>query len=164
MEQRLDFVQADPEALKAMLGIGKYVHNSGLEQSLIDLIEIRASQINRCAYCLDMHVKDATVSGETQQRLHGVSVWRETPYFTDRERAAFEWTEALTVLTDGFVPDEVYDAVRQQFTEAELVALTMAVNSINAWNRLNVSFRRIPGGYVSQRKPATAQSPEPALG
>jgi AhpD family alkylhydroperoxidase len=164
MEERLDYIQTDPEVLKTMLLLGKYVHTSGLEQSLIDLIQVRASQINHCAYCLDMHIKDATVSGETEQRLHGLNAWRETPYYTDRERAALAWTESVTLLTDGFVPDEVYEAVRPYFTENELIALTMAIININAWNRLNVSFRNVPGSYQSPRKPVSAQNTVPELG
>jgi AhpD family alkylhydroperoxidase len=164
MEARINVGQVDPEAINTLVNAGKYVWKCGLEQSLVDLIQIRVSQINHCAYCLDMHVKDAAVSGETEQRMHGLNAWRETPYYTDRERAALAWTEAVTLITDGFVPDEVYAVARTQFSEKELIALTMAIININAWNRLNVSFRNVPGGYVSQRKPAAVSNAIPEIG
>ena len=118
-----------------------------LEHSLLRLVEIRASQINGCAYCLDMHTKDARAAGETEQRIYALSAWRETPFFTDRERAALEWTEAVTLVAETRVPDDVYEQVRQQFGEEELVELTFAVIVINSWNRLNVSFRPLVGDY-----------------
>ena len=118
-----------------------------LEHSLLKLVEIRASQINGCAYCLDMHTKDARAAGETEQRIYALSAWRETPFFTDRERAALEWTEAVTLVAETRVPDDVYEQVRQQFSEEELVELTFAVIVINSWNRLNVSFRPLVGDY-----------------
>lgn len=156
MEARIDYRSVDREAVNAMLSIGKYVMKSGLEQSLLDLVVLRASQINRCAYCIDMHYKDAKASGETDQRLYSLDAWRETPFYSDRERAALAWTEAVTLLTEGFVPDDVFDEARQQFTEAELISLTMAIIGINGWNRLNVSFRTEAGGYQSHRKPDPA--------
>jgi len=118
-----------------------------LEHSLLRLVEVRASQINGCAYCLDMHTKDARAAGETEQRIYTLDAWRETPFFTDRERAALEWTEAVTLVAETRVPDDVYQHVRQQFSEEELVELTFAVIVINSWNRLNVSFRPLVGDY-----------------
>ena len=118
-----------------------------LEHSLLRLVEIRASQINGCAYCLDMHTKDARAAGETEQRIYTLNAWRETPFFTDRERAALEWTEAVTLVAEQGVPDDVYERVKQQFNEEELVAVTFAVVVINSWNRLNVSFRPHVGDY-----------------
>jgi AhpD family alkylhydroperoxidase len=164
MQARINYKQVDPEALNTMLTFWKYVMKSGLEQSLLDLVLLRASQVNHCAYCIDMHFKDAVASGETEQRLYGLDAWRESPYYTDRERAALAWTEAVTLLSEGFVPDEVYEQARQQFSEAELVSLTMAVININGWNRLNVSFRTVPGEYQSQRRPEPALHALPANG
>lgn len=156
MQARINYPAVDAEVIKTLYGLGKYVLNSGIERSLLDLMYLRASQINRCAYCIDMHYKDAMASGETAQRLYSLDAWREAPFYSDRERAALAWTEAVTVLTDGYVPDEIYEQVREQFTEAELVSLTMAVVSINCWNRMNVSLRMMPGNYQSQRQPDPA--------
>ena len=153
MQPRLNYNKIAPEAVKAMQGLEKYVRQSGLEHSLIELVKLRASQINRCAFCIDMHYIDARASGESEQRLYSLNAWREAPFYTGRERAALAWTEAVTVLTDGFVPDEVYEHVRQHFTEAELVNLTMAVIAINGWNRLSVSFRSVPGNYKPAARP-----------
>jgi len=147
MEQRLNYAKIAPDALKAMLELEKYVHGSGLERSLYELVKTRASQINGCAYCLDMHTKDARKAGETEQRLYVLSAWRETPFFTERERAALEWTEALTLISENDVPDSLYDSVREHFNEKEMVALTMAIVAINGWNRLAISFRTVPGTY-----------------
>src|SRR5262245_43769537 len=147
MQPRIDFTKVDPGAVKAMLGLEGYVRSSGLELSLLDLIKTRASQINGCAYCIDMHTKDARARGESEQRLYLLNAWRESPFYTERERAALEWTEAVTVITEGHVPDEVYENVRRQLSEQELVNLTMAVVAINGWNRLCVSFRVVPGDY-----------------
>lgn len=155
MQPRVDYPRVDPKALQTLLKQEQYVHGSDLEQSLLDLVKVRASQINHCAFCLDMHVKDARASGETEQRLYSLDAWRETPFYSERERAALAWTEAVTVLTDGFVPDEVYEVVCEQFTEQEIISLTMAVIAINGWNRINVSLRTVPGRYQSQRKPET---------
>src|SRR5215472_5280386 len=141
MQARLDYAQASPEAVRAMSGLGKVVRESGLERSLIDLVDLRASQINGCAYCIDMHTKDARVAGETEQRLYGLSAWRESPFYTDRERAALEWTEALTLIAHDHVPDAVYERVCPHFTEAELANLTLAVIAINGWNRFVLGFR-----------------------
>ena len=133
-----------------MSGLEKYVRESGLERSLLELVKLRASQINGCAYCLDMHWKDARARGESEQRLYGLDAWRETSYYTERERAALAWTEAVTQIADNHVPDELYKQVRQHFSE-ELVNLTLAVIAINGWNRLAISFRTEPGTY----QPAT---------
>ena len=132
---------------RALLQLQKEVEASGLEHSLIELIKIRASQINGCAYCLDMHTKDARAMGETEQRIYTLNAWRETPFFTERERAALAWTEAVTCVGDTHVPDEVYEATQKQFDEGELVALTFAVIAINSWNRLAISFRAPAGSY-----------------
>jgi AhpD family alkylhydroperoxidase len=134
---------------QAILALQRQVETSGLEHSLLELVKIRASQINGCAYCLDMHTKDARALGETEQRIYALSAWRETPFFSDRERAALEWAEAVTRVSESQVPDAVYEAVTPHFTEAELVALTFAVVAINSWNRLAISFRAVPGVYQS---------------
>jgi len=134
---------------QAMLALQHQVETSGLEHSLMELVKIRTSQINGCAYCLDMHTKDARALGETEQRIYALSAWRETPFFTDRERAALEWAEALARVSVDQVPDSVYDAVAPHFTEQELVALTFVSVAINGWNRLAISFRAPVGSYVS---------------
>ena len=158
MQSRIQWIR-DREALKAMMSVGEYVHHSGLELSLLDLVLIRASQINHCAYCLDMHTKDARVSGETEQRIYALSAWAETPFFSEREQAALAWTEAVTLLTEGFVPDAVYEQARQHFSDDELISLTMAVVSINSWNRLNVSTRQVAGEWMkSSEAQAWAES------
>jgi AhpD family alkylhydroperoxidase len=145
--------------MKAMHGLERYVRTSGLEQSLIEMVKLRASQINGCAYCVDMHWKDARAIGETEQRLYSLSVWRETPFYTERERAAFAWTEALTLLPQNDVPDALYEHVRQHFDEKEIVDLTMTIILINGWNRFGVPFRDVPGIYQSKK---TAQPiPQP---
>ena len=158
MKARIDITNpAFGGILHAMLGLERQVRQSGLEESLLDLMRMRASQINGCAYCLDMHSKEARANGETEQRLYGLNAWRETPYFTERERAALEWTEALTLVAQTHVPDDVYERVRKQFSEAELANLSLAVVSINGWNRLVISTRQVPGGYqVGQFKPLHA--------
>jgi AhpD family alkylhydroperoxidase len=127
------------------------VDNCGLEPALIELVKLRASQINGCAFCIDMHTKDARAMGETEQRLYALSAWREAPFYTDRERAALAWTDAVTLVADGHVPDEVYTHVRQHFSQQELVNLTMAGIAINGWNRLAISFRWLAGSYQPQR-------------
>ncbi len=127
------------------------MRSSGLERSLINLIDIRVSQINGCAYCLDMHVKDAKADGEREERIYQLPVWKETPYYTQRERAALLWAETLTLLSETGVPEDVYEQVRGHFSEKELVALTHAINTINSWNRFNVAFRTPPGSYVTRR-------------
>ncbi len=149
-----------PAAMGAMYGLQKYVQSSGLEPALLDLIELRASQINGCAYCVDMHTKDARARGESEQRLYAVSVWRDAPFFTDRERAALAWTEAVTQVSLDHVPDPVYQSVRPFFPEKELVNLTMAIIAINGWNRLNVAFRREAGDYQPPAQHVMASSPQ----
>jgi AhpD family alkylhydroperoxidase len=134
--------------MRAMLGLERQVHQAGFDHKLLDLVRMRASQINGCAYCLDMHSKDTRANGETEQRLYGLEAWRETPYYSERERAALEWTEALTLVADTHVPDDVYERVRQQFSEDELAHLSLAVVAINGWNRLNIAARTVPGDYV----------------
>jgi AhpD family alkylhydroperoxidase len=135
---------------RAMLNLQKEVDSSGLDRTLVHLVKIRASQINGCAYCIDMHTKDARAAGETEGRIYGLSAWRETPFYTDRERAALEWTEVVTRVADTHVPDEAYERVREHFAESELVALTFALVAINGWNRLAISFRIPAGSYQPQ--------------
>lgn len=153
MQERLAYGKVAPEGLKAMQGLEAYVRRCGLESSLLELVKTRASQINGCAFCIDMHTKDARAHGETEQRLYGLSAWREAPFYTDRERAALAWTEAVTLVADGHVPDEVYEQARQHFDEKELVDLTFAIVAINGWNRLAVGFRALAGTY----EPASAK-------
>jgi AhpD family alkylhydroperoxidase len=147
MEPRLEYSKVLPEGMRPIYALDRYSHNSGLEPSLLELVKLRASQINGCAYCVDMHSKDARTRGETEQRLYGLSVWRETPYYTDRERAALAFTEAVTLIADRQVPDEVYAQAQQQFSDEELVKLTVAILVINTWNRLAITFRDTPGTY-----------------
>src|SRR3954447_23440069 len=147
MQARIDLRRVNPGIMQAMLGLERQVGQAGLDHKLIDLVRMRASQINGCAYCLDMHSKDARAKGETEQRLYGLDAWRETPYYSERERAALEWTEALTLVADTRVPDDVYERVRAQFSEDELVHLSLAIVAINGWNRLNVAARTVPGDY-----------------
>lgn len=147
MKERIDAMKVAPGAYKAMLGLETYVRTSGLEQPLLELVRMRSSQINGCAYCLDMHSKDARAAGETEQRLYALNAWRETLFYTDRERAALEWTEALMLITEGHVPDEVYESVRKHFSEKEIVDVTAAVVTINAWNRIAITLRAVPGMY-----------------
>jgi AhpD family alkylhydroperoxidase len=147
MEARFNIAQVSPSAYHAMLGLEKYLASCGLEINLLHLIKLRASQINGCAYCIDMHTKDARAAGETEQRLYALNAWRETPFFTERERAALEWTEAITLIADGHAPDELFFRVRQHFSESEMVNLTLAIVAINGWNRLAIGFRSVPGTY-----------------
>lgn len=140
-------------ALATMLGFGRYLNESGLEPSLLDLVAMRGSQINGCAACLDMHFKEALARGESGLRLVSLDAWRECPYYTDRERAALAWTEAVTLVAADRVPDAVHEAVRPHFSDDELVALTMAATAINAFNRLNVALRTVPGTYEVSTQP-----------
>jgi len=157
MQPRLDPSKVAPAAIHAMSALEAYVSKSSrLEPSLLDLVRFRASQINGCAYCLDMHSKDARAKGESEQRLYVLDAWREAPFFTDRERRALEWTEAVTLISAGHAPDASYDAVRQCFTDEELVNLTLAIVAINGWNRLAIAFRAVPGDY----QPANGQASE----
>ena len=147
MEQRFNYFKAAPDAYKAMSGLEAYLHGCGLEPELLHLVKLRASQINGCAFCLDMHSKDLRAAGETEQRLYTLDAWRECPWYSDRERAALAWTEALTLITQGHVPDAVYEEARKQFDEKELTDLSIAVTTINAWNRLSIAARTTPGTY-----------------
>lgn len=147
MEQRIDYQKVSSGAFRAMLGMENHVRQCGLEHSLLELVKTRASQINGCAYCIDMHTKDARAAGETEQRLYALSVWRETPFFSERERAALELTEAVTLITQGGVPDELYQRVREHFTEEETVNLVAAIIAINGWNRLALTFQTPAGTY-----------------
>jgi AhpD family alkylhydroperoxidase len=147
MQARIDHQKVAPGVYKAMLGLEQYLHQCGLEEPLLHLIKLRASQINGCAYCIDMHWKDLRASNETEQRLYGLDAWQEAPYYTERERAALAWTEAVTNVREGHVPDVVYEEVRKQFSEKELSDLTLAVAAINAWNRLAIAGRTVPGLY-----------------
>jgi AhpD family alkylhydroperoxidase len=147
MESRLDYQRIAPGAVQAMLAVEAYVRQSGLERSLVHLIKIRSSQINGCAFCLDMHTREARADGESEGRLYLLDAWREVPDYSDRERAALAWTEAVTLVADGRVSDEVYRSVSQQFTNKELVDVTMAVIAINGWNRLSIGFRALPARH-----------------
>ena len=147
MEPRIDPRITSPGALKAMLGLEQQVRNSGLDEKLLLLVKFRVSQINGCAYCLDMHSKDLRAAGETEQRRYLLDAWRESPFYSERERAALSWAEAVTRVSEDHVPDAVYEQARSQFTEEELVNLTLAVVAINGWNRLSISLRAVPGSY-----------------
>ena len=148
MTQRINYTKVSPDGFKAMRGLQQYVDNCGLEHKLLELVKMRASQLNGCAYCLDMHSKDARAMGETEQRLYVLDAWREAPFYSERERAALAWTEALTRISKTKdVPDALYDEVRKQFSEKELVDLSLAVIAINGWNRLAIPFRSEPGHY-----------------
>lgn len=153
MEPRIDYAKVARGAYAAMLGLEHYLQQCGLEQPLLDLIKLRVSQINGCAYCLDMHWKDLRANGETEQRLYGLDAWEESPYYTDRERAALSWAESVTKVSETHVPDEVYEKARKQFNDKELADLTLAVATINAWNRLAIAGRSVPGLY----QPAKSQ-------
>lgn len=144
MEQRINIQEKGQNALKALFGIGAYLKKSSLDKNLLELVYFRISQINGCAYCLDMHSKELRAAGETEQRLYGLSAWRETPYYTEREQAALAWAEAVNACE---VPDEVFQQAVANFSEAEIVDLTLAISTINTWNRLNISFKAIPGDY-----------------
>lgn len=154
MEPRMNYAKAAPGAFRAMRGLETYLADCGLEPSLKELVKTRASQINGCAYCIDMHTQDARAQGESEQRLYALSAWQETPFFSERERAGLLWTEKLTLISLDHVPDEVYEQVRPHFTEEELANLTLLIATINAWNRFAISFRSVPGQY----KPAKHQT------
>ncbi|HEV7821710.1 MAG TPA: carboxymuconolactone decarboxylase family protein [Burkholderiales bacterium] len=147
MHPRINLLTASPEAIKPMYAIEAYLKNCGLEHSLILLIKMRASQINGCAYCLDMHSKDARAEGETEQRLYTLDAWRETPFYSLRERAALAWTEALTLIAKTHAPDDVFEELRAHFSEREITDLTLAIGAINAWNRFSIGFRVEVGTY-----------------
>jgi AhpD family alkylhydroperoxidase len=154
MEPRIEYGRRFPELRTAMWALEHYVHKSELDAKLLELVKLRASLINGCAYCVDMHTKVARSLGETEQRLYEVSLWREAPFYTDRERAALAWTEAVTLVSTDHVPDSVYEEARQQFTEKELVDLTAAIVAINGWNRLAIAFRTVPGTFQLGRPAA----------
>ena len=151
MQARFNYLTAAPGTYKAMMGLEQYLATCSVETKLLHLIKLRASQINGCAYCIDMHWKDLRAEGEGEQRLYGLDAWRESPYYSDRERAALEWTEAVTRLGHEGVPDGVYDRVRSQFDERQLADLTFAIAAINTWNRLNVAARTVPGSYQAKK-------------
>jgi AhpD family alkylhydroperoxidase len=161
MQPRIDYVKTAPEVRTAMSRLEKSVRQTGLEPPLLELVKLRASLINGCAYCVDMHTKVARSHGESEQRLYAVSVWRETPFFSERERAALAWTEAVTLVSADHVPDEVYEMARAHFKAKELVDLTLAVIAINGWNRLAVAFRTVPGTFriAEQRSDTVVASP-----
>ena len=152
LETRLDYGRTSPAGLQAMLALNHFVETCGLEHSLLELVKTRASQINGCAYCVDMHTIDARAAGESEQRLYLLSAWREAPVYTERERAALAWTEAVTLVSSSQVPTPVFEEARRHFTEAELVNLTWAIVVINGWNRMAVSFRSQPGDHQPRSK------------
>jgi AhpD family alkylhydroperoxidase len=153
MEERIHYAKVSPLGYHALLGLEKYLNDCGLEEKLLHLIRLRASQINGCAFCLDMHWKDLRAIGEAEQRLYSLDAWEECPFYTERERAALAWTESVTRVADTHVPDDVYERVRAQFNEKEIADLTLALAAINAWNRLSIAGRITPGKY----QPATKQ-------
>ena len=157
MEQRIGYSEQAEGAYKAMLGLEQYLHQSSIEPNLLHLLKFRVSQINGCAYCLDMHSKDLRAGGETEQRLYMLDAWRESPFYTDRERAALEWAESLTLVSETHVPDEVYDIVKKQFNEKEIIDLTMVVVAINGWNRISIAFRTTPGTYQTGQTSAATK-------
>lgn len=156
MQPRIDYRKYSQDAVKSLYDIEKYLTSSGLEPKLLHLIKMRASQINGCAYCLDMHSLDARSAGEAEQRLYTLDAWHETPFFSDRERAALAWTEAVTRVSETHVPDEVFDEVKKQFSEKEIVDLTLALGMINLWNRLAISMRAVPGHYRPSKSSTAA--------
>lgn len=147
MRQRINYSKVAPDGVENLRKLEAYLKNAGLEPELLELVKLRASQLNGCAFCIDMHTKDARTRGESEQRLYGLNAWRETPFYSERERAALAWTETVTIISEDQVPDEIYNQVKTHFTEKELVDLTLAVIAINAWNRLAISFRTPPGSY-----------------
>jgi AhpD family alkylhydroperoxidase len=147
MDPRLDYRKFAPQALQAMLALEKYLSGCGFDHKLMHLLKLRASQLNGCAYCIDMHSIDARAAGESEQRLYALNAWRETPFFDERERAALAWVEALTLVSETHVPDAVYDETRRHFSEQEIVDLTYLTSTINAWNRLAIALRAVPGHY-----------------
>ena len=154
MKARLDFRKASPQGEKAMMGLHMFVRNCGLDHGLLELVKLRASQINGCAHCIDMHTKELRADGESEQKLYLLNAWRESPFYSDRERAALAWAEAVTLLEDGQVPEDVYEMARKEFSEEELVNLTFALIAINGANRLNIAFRTVPGSHQVRRRAA----------
>jgi AhpD family alkylhydroperoxidase len=157
MQERIKLEKFAHEALHSLLAIEKYLAQCGIEPQLLHLLKMRASQINGCAYCIDMHSKDARALGESEQRLYELDAWRETPFYTDRERAALEWTEALTLISQTHAPDESFEKLRAHFSEKEIIDLTYAIGAINFWNRLAISTRAVPGTYQPSKTSATAR-------
>jgi AhpD family alkylhydroperoxidase len=153
MKARLNYAKAAPGVYDAMDALDQYLATCSVDEYLLHLVRLRASQINGCAYCVDMHWKDLRALGEGEQRLYSLDAWRECPYYTDRERAALAWAEAVTLITDGHVPEPLFDEVRSHFSETELSDLTLAVATINAWNRLSISARLVPGAYQPAKRP-----------
>jgi AhpD family alkylhydroperoxidase len=158
MEPRIDYLKSARGAYHAMLGIEHYLQQCGLEESLLHLIKLRVSQVNGCAYCIDMHWKDLRARGESEQRLYGLDAWEESPYYTDRERAALAWAESVTNIQDGHVPDAVFEHVKNFFSDKELADLTLAVTAINSWNRLSIAARTVPGTYEPGKYELPAQA------
>jgi len=158
MEHRLNPYKASPKGYQALAALEHFVMSCGIERPLLELVKMRASQINGCAYCLDMHSKDARALGETEQRLYLLSVWRESPFYSERERAALEWTEAITLIAGIQIPDDLYERVAKQFNPEELANLTLAIGTINSWNRLSIPFRVVPGSYKSNLQPLKASA------
>jgi AhpD family alkylhydroperoxidase len=156
MESRINLLKVAPEVYKAMVALDGAVKATGLESSLLHLIKLRASQINGCAFCIDIHSKEARADGETEQRIYLLDAWREAPFYSDRERAALAWTEAVTLISQGHAPDEVYEQARQEFSEDELMKLNLAIVSINGWNRFAIAFRAVPGQHQPTRPHAMA--------
>jgi AhpD family alkylhydroperoxidase len=154
MQARMDFRKASPQGANAISQLHAFVHGCGLDHALLELIKLRASQINGCAHCIDMHTKELRAAGESEQRLYLLNAWREAPFYSDRERAALAWTEAVTLVTNGHVPDEVFALARAQFDDRELANLTIAIVAINGANRLNIAFRTVPGSYRAKPRPA----------
>ena len=154
MKARMDFRKASPQSAKTLSDLHLFVRKCSLEHALLELVKLRASQINRCAHCIDMHTKELRAGGESEQRLYLLCAWRESPFYSDRERAALAWTEAVTLITNGDVPDEVYEKTRAQFSEEELANLTVAIAAINGANRLNIAFRTVPGSYRAAARQA----------
>src|SRR4051794_36156442 len=147
MQARMDFRKASPDGAKALGQLHAFVHRCGLERALLELVKLRASQINGCAHCIDMHTKELRADGESEQRLYLLDAWRESPFYSERERAALAWTEALTLVTEGHVPDDVYDIARAQFSEQKLATPPLAIVAIKGANRLNIAFRTVPGSH-----------------
>ena len=156
MQPRIEYRKFAPEALKALLALESYLEQSSLDHKLLHMLKLRASQINGCAFCIDMHWKDARAVGETEQRLYGLDAWRESPYYTDRERAALAWTEELTNISTSHASDEAYEELQKHFSEAEIVDLVYLISTINAWNRIAISLRAVPGRYQPPQKSASA--------
>ncbi|MEO8456643.1 MAG: carboxymuconolactone decarboxylase family protein [Chloroflexota bacterium] len=164
MDKRLDYWKVAPQGYHALTAIDRYINDSSIETSLLELVKLRASQVNHCAFCIDMHWKDARAAGESEQRLYSLDGWREAPFYTDRECAALAWTESLTLVSETGAPDSVYEDVRAIFTDKEIVDLTLAISMINAWNRLSISMRApVPGTYDPSLRHKLAPKPaEPA--